>query len=100
MDYSIIISIGAEKDTSDAYTYYEDQQPGLGDRFLARLAHFYKKLKHHPTYYSFVSEKKTIRSIALKIFPYRIIYEIDNDELYVFAVYHFRQDPDQLLKRL
>ena len=100
MDYSIIISIGAEKDTSDAYIYYEDQKPGLGDSFLEELTHFYKKIKSHPTYYSFVSEEKTVRSIALKKFPYTIIYEIEGNELYVFAIHHFRQNPDQFLKRL
>ena len=45
MDYSIIISIEAEKDTSDGYVYYEDQHPGLGDRFLAELTRFYQKLE-------------------------------------------------------
>ncbi len=100
MDYNIIISIEAEKDTFEAYSFYEDQQPGLGDRFLEELTDFYKKLKQHPTYYSYVSEKETIRSLALKVFPYKIIYEIAGDELYVFAVHHFRQNPDKFLKRL
>lgn len=76
MDYKIIISIEAEKDTNEAYCYYESQQPGLGDRFLNELSQFYPKLKEHPTYYSFISENKTTRSVALKIC----------NELYVYAV--------------
>lgn len=100
MEYNIIISIGASEDTNDAYTFYEDQQRGLGDRFLDELMHFYKKLKHHPAYYSFVSAEKTIRALALKIFPYKIIYEINDDEVYIFAIHHFRQNPDHFLKRL
>jgi len=100
MEYNIIISIEAEKDTNDAYCYYEDQQPGLGERFLNELSHFYNKLKQHPKYYSFTSENKTNRSVALKIFPYKIVYEIEDEKLYVFAVYHFRQNPDNLFKRL
>ena len=100
MVYKIIISTEAEEDTIEAYTFYEDQQSGLGDRFLNELNHFYKKLEHHPTYYSFVSEEKTMRALSLRIFPYKIIYEIENNELHVFAVHHFRQNPDQFLKRL
>lgn len=100
MDYNIIISIAAENDTIEAYKYYEDQKTGLGDRFLKELDSFYKKLKDHPSYYSFVSDRKITRSVALKIFPYKIIFQIENDEVYVFAVYHFRQNPDQLIKRL
>ena len=60
MDYNIIISIEAEKDTNVAYCYYESQQPGLGDRFLNELSLFYTRLKQHPQYYSFISGKKTI----------------------------------------
>ena len=100
MDYKIIISIEAEKDTNEAYCYYESRQPGLGDRFLNELSDFYKKLKEHPTYYSFTSQDKTTRSVALKTYPYRIIYEIENDELNVYAVYHFRKNPGELNKRL
>lgn len=100
MDYKIIISVDAENDTNDAYIYYEDIQNGLGERFLSELVEFYQKIKKHPTYFSFVSENKTIRSVALKIFPYKIVYEIDGDEIYVFAVYHFHKNPDELNKRL
>lgn len=99
MDYNIIISIEAQIDTNDAYCYYEGQKNGLGERFLNELSHFYKKLEKHPQYYSFTSENKTSRSVALKIFPYKIIYEIDRNEVYVYAVYHFRNDPDQITKR-
>ncbi len=42
MGYNIIISTEAAKDISDAYTFYEDQQTGLGDRFLSELTHFFE----------------------------------------------------------
>lgn len=100
MDYKIIISVDAENDTNHAYIYYEDIQNGLGERFLSELVEFYQKIKDHPTYFSFVSKTQTIRSVALKIFPYKIVYEIDGDKIYVFAVYHFRKNPDELNKRL
>jgi hypothetical protein len=100
MVYKIIISIGAEKDTNEAYCYYESQQAGLGERLLSELSQFYQKLKEHPTYYSFISRNKTTRSVALKTFPYRIVYEIQGDELYIYAVYHFGKSPNDLNKRL
>lgn len=100
MDYKLIISIEAEEDTQKAYNFYEDQLTGLGDRFLNELEAFYKRLVDHPTHYSFVSEKKITRSITLKKFPYSIIYEIEGSEIYVFAIHHFSQSPDQFLKRL
>lgn|SRR6185312_60313 len=99
MDYNIIISFEAEKDTNNAYCYYENQQTGLGERFLNELSFFYTKLKQHPQYYSFTSENKTTRSVALRIFPYKIIYEINDKQVFVYAVYHFRQNPEELSKR-
>ena len=85
MGYNIIISPGAERDTNEAYIFYEHQQAGLGERFLDELMFFYKKLEQNPNYYSFVSDEKTIRSLSLKKFPYQIIYEIAVNELYVFC---------------
>jgi len=98
MDYNIIIPLEAEKDTNDAYCSYEDQQPGLGESFLNELSLFYTRLKQHPQYYSFTSENKTSSSVALRIFPYKIIYEIDDKQVFVYAVYHFRQTLKNYLK--
>lgn len=100
MNYKIIISTEAEKDTNEAYWYYEKEKSGLGDRFLVELGKFYKKIEHHPTYYSFVDEEKTFRALKLKVFPYKIIYEIAGEELYVFAVHHTSKHDDHLLNRL
>lgn len=100
MEYNVIISTAAVEDTREAYIFYEGEQKGLGERFLDELALFYKKLKHHPTYYSFISTEKTTRALALKIFPYKIIYEVNSNEVYIFAINHFRQNPDNFFKRL
>lgn len=99
MEYKIIISIEAETDISEAYCYYEKEKPGLGDRFLVELDIFYKKLKYHPTYYSFVGGEKTIRTLTLKVFPFKIIYEISGEELYVFAIHHYSRNDDHFLNR-
>ena len=99
MDYKIIISTAAENDTSEAYIYYEQQQSGLGERFLNELTEFYYKLQLHPTHYSFVSGQRTIRALSLRIFPFKIIFQIEGNEIYVFAVHHVRKHPNQFLKR-
>ncbi len=99
MDYKIILSVEAENDTNTAYCYYENQQSGLGECFPEELSCFYNKLEHPPENYSFTSGNKKTRSVALKTFPYKIINEIEGKELYVYAVYHFHQNPEDLSKR-
>lgn len=99
MEYKIIISTAAENDTNESYIYYEQQQPGLGERFLEELTEFYNKLQLHPSHYSFVSGQSSIRALPLKIFPFKIIFQIESKEIYVFAIHHFRKHPDQFLNR-
>ena len=65
------------------------KSPGWGIAFL----------KRHPTYYSFVGEEKTIRALTLKVFPFKIIYEISGEELYVFAIHHYSRNDDHFLNR-
>ena len=100
MEFKIIISIEAAADTEATYRYYEEQQADLGERFLNELIEYYEKLTLHPTHYSFVSADKTICALSLKIFPYKIIYQVEGIALYVYAIYHFSQHPDQFIKRL
>ncbi len=48
MAYRLIILKAAANDTTDAYNYYEEVQPGLGDRFLAELLVRFNEISKHP----------------------------------------------------
>jgi hypothetical protein len=37
MAYQLIILKAASEDAAEAYTYYENKQQGLGDRFLTEV---------------------------------------------------------------
>lgn len=93
MEYNLIISTAAENDTNGAYIFYEQEQPGLGERFLDELKLYYYKLQLHPTHYSYISTDKIIRALSLKIFPFKIIFQVDGSEVYVFAIHHVRKRP-------
>ena len=45
--------------TKDAYDWYEEQKPGLGEEFLSELDSTYLKLESHPEYFGKV--KKNFR---------------------------------------
>ena len=100
MDNKIIISNEAENDISNAYCDHNKEKSGLGGGFLTQLDLFYKKLKRRPTYYSFVDEEKNISALTLKVFPYKIIYEIAAEEVYAFAIHHFSRHDDHFNKRV
>jgi hypothetical protein len=48
MAYRLIILKAAADDTTEACNYYEDIQPGLGDRFLAELLVRFNEISRHP----------------------------------------------------
>lgn len=73
----------------DAYIWYEKQREGLGEEFLKELDTFFNKIKTHPEHFSKI--KKSIRQVALKRFPYVIVFELINEEVVVFAVFHTKR---------
>lgn len=46
MVYKLEITIVAEKEYSSSFHYYEEQQPGLGDRFEKETDYLMEKLIH------------------------------------------------------
>ena len=86
MSYNLIIKEGARLDMSEAYQYYELQQPGLGDRFLSELEKRFISISEHPEYYSYIDNKQLLRDVIIGSFPYVVVYAIINDEVRVYAI--------------
>ncbi|GGH12683.1 hypothetical protein [Pedobacter zeae] len=49
--YTIQIKPAALLMAKEAYDWYEEQKPGLGDLFLAELGRCYLKLEKNPLHY-------------------------------------------------
>ncbi|MEI9947047.1 MAG: type II toxin-antitoxin system RelE/ParE family toxin [Chitinophagaceae bacterium] len=49
MSFIVIVKQEAHQDTIDAYNYYEQKQPELGERFLKALFSCYRLLAEHPS---------------------------------------------------
>ena len=90
MSYKIIFQNEALDDIQDAYDWYENQLPSLGDDFLLDLYAVIEKLKEHPLHYSLVFNE--FRSVGLKRFPYRIIFKIDRINVYINMIKHKHQN--------
>lgn len=93
MAYRIIISSPAETDTIEAYIFYEKQQNGLGERFLKSLEESYYKLSQTPQYYSYINLEKQLRNIKIKDFPFLIIYQISENEVFILRVFNTNPKP-------
>ena len=94
----LIILPEAELDIIEAYEWYEEQQPGLGDEFLQCVDACFKSIQRHPRAYQIVY--KDYRRALVRRFPYAAFYEYVDGIVTVYSVFHSSQNPKKWRKRL
>lgn len=82
-------------DFQSAYSWYEDELPGLGLEFTAEFRRAYQKLRRHPLLYAV--RFSSIRRLNLDRFPYGIFYVVNADEIRVLAVLHGSRETKRIL---
>ena len=92
MTYKIILENRAITDSKTAYNYYELIQVGLGDRFMRALEGRINSIRLNPKLFRKIKDE--IRQVSLKKFPFVIIYEIFEDIVIVYAIFHTSRNPD------
>jgi len=92
MNFFIHLTEEALQEEIEAYLFYEDEQAGLGERFLKEVEDALQKVCAHPTHYSFSDQTKTIRDTSLIKFPFVIIFEIKSDRITVYHVHHTKKE--------
>jgi plasmid stabilization system protein ParE len=95
--YQLIIKPLAIEMAKDAYEWYNEQQPGLGDLFLNELENCYDKLELWPTAYNKV--KRNYRQLVFHTFPYVIVFEIIKKDVVIYSVFHTSRNPKKKFKK-
>ena len=98
MAYELLVSPVAFNDTEEAYLFYESKQAGLGERFLQSVEAAYSKLSKTPQHYGFIGNKKDLRDIRVKHFPFVIVFQIISDQVLVLRVFNTSRNPSSLKK--
>lgn len=98
MANNLIITPAAKADLDEAFDWYEEQQPGLGKRFLDSFEECAGRLSKNPEAYAVVF--RSYRSALLRRFPYAVYYEHVNDRVTVQAVFHSSRHPRGWRRRL
>ena len=70
----------------------------LGDEFLKFVNKCIQSIEQYPEKYPRVHRK--MRRALLGRFPYQVLYEIDGNEIVIYAIYHCARDPESWKKRL
>lgn len=87
--YKLVIKPRAITMAKDAFDWYEEQLPGLGDRFISELEKCFQKLERQPLLYAKI--RKNFRQILFSDFPYVLVFEIIKTDVVVYAVFHTKQ---------
>lgn len=99
MSYTVRFTAEALKDIDDAFEYYEEQQSGLGVRFLKSLHEKEIFISNSPFASQEVSKGR--RRGVLAVFKFNIIYRIDEGAktAIILAVMHGSRNPERWEKR-
>ncbi len=97
MSLSIYLRKDAEQDLLEAADWYENQQNGLGHRFLDEVLAVFATVAESPLQYPLV-HRKTRRAL-LQRFPFGVYYRIEEDIIVVIAVIHGSRDPQRWKER-
>ncbi len=87
----------ARDELNDAIALYELEVKGLGVQFRQEIIDGIKRIFKHPKAWSV--ERGEIRRYILHKFPYKILYSIEKDHIYIIAIAHQHRRPDYWIER-
>jgi toxin ParE1/3/4 len=92
--FEVELLFQAENELSDAYDWYEEQQLGLGSRLFNEVNHYLQLVEKNPFHFP-VKYQQELRTAPLKIFPYLVIYWIDERKstIFVTSIFHTSRKP-------
>jgi toxin ParE1/3/4 len=101
---SFVIRPEAEADIGDAYGWYEEQSPGLGEEFLASVDEPLSAIRQAPQRFPPVLRESdfAVRRARLRRFPYGVYFirdERSTQQVSIIACMHGRRDPSRWRSR-
>lgn len=93
MSYTALLLLKAKKELSDAFLWYEDKQKGLGERFANEIFTKLAEIENYPDRHPI--KIKNLREARIAVFPYLLIYRINNSikQVIVVSIFHVKRNP-------
>ena len=91
MSRRFIVRPLAEADLETAARWYDEEQPGLAERFLTDVDRSFVRLRERPLQFPVVAGD--VRRALMHTFPYAIYFRVSNEIIVVLAVLHLRRNP-------
>lgn len=97
MSMRVLFSPEARQEFEEAEQYYNRQVPKLGDQFRKEVRAALPRLQAWPL--SCPVERGDIRRLTLSRFPYKLLYSVEAEHIYIIAVAHQHREPDYWTER-
>ena len=94
--YQLQVLQKAREDMQKSADWYNEQQSGLGQRFLLHVVNTFRLIEANPLHYE---EKfsKQFRFARVAIFPFVVVFKIKEDRVVVNAVFHTSRNPKKFV---
>lgn len=86
-----------------AVRWYEEQEPGVGLRFLDRTFKAREEIGLWPSAappFMIVEDGTVIRSKSVRGYPYHVIYSVESNSIFILAYAHSHRKPGYWLGRI
>ena len=87
----------AELDLIEAIRWYDERDQKLGDQLLRSLYRCIASIERNPRLYPVVHRQ--MRRALVRRFPFQILYEIESEEIIIYAIFHSARDPEAWKRR-
>lgn len=88
----------AKEEFLEAIIYFEECRSGLGLEFSKEVFSAIQRIIHFPSAWSKFSENT--RRCLTNRFPFAVIYQAIEEEIYIIAVMQLNREPDYWKKRI
>ncbi|MEA3444474.1 MAG: type II toxin-antitoxin system RelE/ParE family toxin [Bacteroidota bacterium] len=88
----------ASLELNDTVEFYELKVAGLGKRFKDEIKIGIRRIRKHP--YSWSKQNDEVRRYFLHKFPYKILYSIEKNYIYIIAIANCHRRPDYWINRI
>jgi plasmid stabilization system protein ParE len=87
----------AEKELLEAAQWYSQQSIGLDYEFIRCIDEAMARIVRAPLMFPVVHRDR--RRVIVKRFPYSIIFDVMEDEVLIYAIFHFSRSPKRWKRR-
>ncbi len=100
MTFRVVITEEAERELAEAVDFYDQREPGTGQRFAREVRDTFRKVCHDPQ--RFPRASRLTQKAKVLGWPYSVFFtcRAETGELIIVSVWHGKRNPAELRRRL